>query len=124
MAIRTNASDILEILPDGTGLENPAIEAFIEIASGMVDDLDSSQLSTTKLREIERWLTAHLITVTKDRQGTKERLGDAEISYANIFGEGLKASTYGQMVLQLDTTGALMNLGKKALSIKAITSFE
>lgn len=125
MAIRTSASDIFEILPDGISMEDSAVEAYIEIASGIVDEIDSTVLSTDRLKEIERWLTAHLIMITKDRQATtREKLGDAEVSYANIFGEGLKATTYGQMVMQLDTTGTLSNLGKKTISIKAITSFE
>ena len=114
----------MEILPDGSALTDSAIEAFIEIASSMVDDLDSTLLSASRLKEVERWLTAHLISITKERVGTKERLGDAEITYAGEFGEGLKATPYGQMVLQLDSTGELANTGKKRITFKAITSFD
>lgn len=124
MAVRIKPQEILDILPDGTGMTDITITPYINIASDVVDDLDATVLDSTRLKDIERFLTAHLIMVTKDRMGTKERVGDAEVSYPNIFGPGLNASTYGQMVLQLDSTGTLANLGKKVISITAITSFE
>ena len=125
MAVRTKPQEILEILPDGIGLTDITITPFINIASGIVDDIDSTNLDSDRLKEIERWLTAHLIMITKDRQATtREKVGDAEVSFANIFGEGLKATTYGQMVMVLDTTGTISNLGKKTITMTAITSFE
>ena len=124
MAIRTSASDIMEILPDDSVLTDSAIEAFIEIASSMVDDLDSTLLNADRLKEIERFLTAHLISVTRDRQGLKEAIGEANITYTGYFGIGLKSTTYGQIVTQLDTTGALLALGRRTIKIVAITSFE
>jgi len=124
MAIRTSASDIREILPDETAMTDGGIEAFIEMASAQVDELDSTQLGTTKLFEIERWLTAHLITITKERRGVQEEVGEAKVRFSNIYGEGLMASEYGQWVAQLDTTGTLMALGKKKVVIVAVTSFE
>jgi len=118
---RTTAEKVKEILD--TQLTNEAIDAYIGIASSLVDEVDVSY-GETKMTEIERWLTAHLITTTKERSGVDVKIGDAEITYANVFGRGLKSTHYGQMVAMLDTSGTLANLGKKRASIKAIESFE
>lgn len=122
---RTTYSAVLEILPENTGMIEATITPFITVASLVVDDLDSgTTLSDAVLTEIERWLAAHLISITRERQAKIEKLGEAEISYAGQFGMDLKSTTYGQMASMLDTSGMLARLGKKALVIKAITSFD
>ena len=124
MANRTTTPKVLEIYP--TELETEQIEPYITIANEMLEDIPSdSGLSDSRLAEIERWLTAHLIEITREPKGIEEEIGgDTRIKYSDVFGEGLKSTRYGQMVSQLDTSGALAALGKKAVSIKAITSFE
>lgn len=122
MANRTTAAKVQEILDTALSLED--IDKYITIASSMVDTLATTSLGESTLTEIERWLTAHLIVVTKERRGIKEKLGDAEITYANIFGAALNSTDYGQMVAFLDTSGTLAQQGKKKISIKVVTSFE
>jgi hypothetical protein len=107
-----------------TSLLDTAIEAFIEIATAMVTNTVTCGLAAATLKEIERWLTAHLISVTQERMTTEEKLGEATVKYAGVYGEGLKSTSYGQMVLTLDSCGGFANLGKQAASIKSITSFE
>lgn len=122
MAVRTTADKVKEI--SDTSLGDTAIEAYIAVASEIVTNNVTCGLTEAVLTEIERWLTAHLIASTKERQAHKEKLGLAEITYNGVFGAGLKSTSYGQTVLMLDTCGALANMGKKAVSIKAITSFD
>ena len=123
MAKRTNYTKVKEILT--TSLSDEAIEAYIAIATVLVDEIPSDAgVSSTLLAEIERFLTAHLIVTTKERRGIEEEVGEARIKYADVFGPGLQATEYGQMVSQLDTSGALATLGKKRINFKAITSFE
>ena len=114
---------VKEILDTEQGPE--AIEAYIGIASGMVDDVAAvGTLTGSKLADLERFLTAHLIVITKERRGIEEEIGgDTRIKYSDIFGEGLNATEFGQMVAQLDTTGTLRALGKKRVYFKAVTSF-
>jgi len=119
---RVTATEVKVIIT--TALLDPAIESYIEIANSMVTDTVTCGLAASVLKEIERWLTAHLISITQERVGIKERLGEAEITYAGKFGEGLKGTSYGQMVLQLDTCGSFAKLGTKTITITAITSFE
>ena len=119
---RVTATEVRVIIT--TSLLDTAIDAYIVIANTMVTNTVTCGLSAAVLKEIERWMTAHLISITKERLAVKKRLGEAEITYANIYGDGFKSTTYGQMVLQLDTCGGFANLGKKAISFTAITSFE
>lgn len=124
MAVRVTASEVKAIMD--IELTDAAVDIFIGIANPIVtDNLDTATtLTDAQLKEIERWLTAHLISVTKERRGKAEKLGEASITYQGIFGVGLKATEYGQMLEVLDTSGTLAGLGKKKISIKAITSFE
>ena len=124
MANRTTAPKVKEILE--TELPDENIEAYISIATSMVDDVAAvGGVSDTRLSEMERWLTAHLITVTKERRPVEEEIGnDTAVKFASIFGPGLQATEYGQMTSQLDPTGTLAAYGKKKIDITAITSFE
>jgi hypothetical protein len=118
MAARVTAAEVKEIIT--TALGDPAIDAYIAIANPMVTNTVTCGLAAATLKEIERWLTAHLISITQERLTTEEKLGEATVKYAS----GGETQTYWNMVLMLDTCGAFANLGKKAASIKAITSFE
>ena len=124
MATRTNAAELKEII--NTTLERDELDAYIRIANRIVTNHVTCGLDAATLRDIERFIAAHLIAITRERVGIKERLGEAEITYANTttFGKGLEATHYGQMALTLDTCGSLANMNKKAVSFKAITSFE
>jgi hypothetical protein len=122
MAVRVSATEVRVIIT--TALEDADIDAYIALANTMVTNTVTCGLAAATLKEIERWLTAHLISVTKQRMTTDEKLGEASVKYAGVYGEGLKSTSYGQMVLELDTCGSFAKLGKKAASIKSITSFE
>lgn len=118
----TTAAEVKEILT--TSLSDAAVEAYIAVATDMIADLTTTNLDTTRLELIERWLTAHLIAVTKERQTQEEEVGEARAKYTGKFGMNLQSTTYGQTASMLDTTGALAELGKKKIMIRAITSFD
>lgn len=121
---RTDATAVNAIMD--ISLTDVEIDVYIAIANSIVtDNLGSlTEFSVAQLTEIERWLTAHLITITRERRGVREKLGEAEVDHADVFEMGLKSTHYGQMVSMLDTSGTLAASGKKKISIKAITSFE
>lgn len=125
MANRTTAPKVRVIMPD-TEYDNERIEAYIEIASSMVDDVAAvGGVSADRLTEMERWLTAHLISVTGERRVVEEEIGnDTAVKFADVFGPGLQSTDYGQMTSQLDPTGTLAAYGKKKIDITAITSFQ
>ena len=122
MANRTTFTKVREIYD--SQLTDEAIDKYIGIANGLVSNIPSGELTTTILADIERFLTAHLIVMTRERRGVQEELGESKVRYSNIFGPGMDATEYGQIVSDLDTTGTLRALGKKRASIVAVTSFE
>lgn len=127
MAIRTKAPEVLEILEEITNLTEAIIEPFIAVASMLVDEIavTDPNVSAARLKEIERWLTAHIVTVAKERRPIEEEIGnDTAIKYSDVYGPGLQSTDYGQMAATLDTTGVLAARGKKRVDIVAITSFE
>jgi hypothetical protein len=126
MANRVTPEEVKEIID--TTVSESSIEAFITAANATINALlGSSSLTVVQLREIERWLTAHLITCAKERTIRSETAGQADITYeTQPLGKGLDASLYGQQVRLLDTTGILASVavGMQKVSMYTITSFE
>lgn len=80
---------------------------FIEAANTIINDrLLSSGLSEATLTKIELFLSAHLTTL-RERQVSREKIGDAETTYEGRVEMGLNSSLYGQTAQLLDTTGTL-----------------
>lgn len=110
-------------LMDDLGLSEATLNAFITGASTMVNNVLIGVNHTEELlKEIERWTAAHLISCGPGRQAKKEGAGGANIEYVGEFGEGFHATTYGQMVLTLDTSGRFAALGQKQVVFYAVPS--
>lgn len=124
MGARVTAEEVKEIID--TTLSDSSIEAYINAANLTVTRLlGSSVLEDEELKEVERWLTAHFIACTRERQPRAEQVGEAGITYQGYTGIGLDATLYGQQVKVLDTTGTLSSqLGKRNVSVYAVTSFD
>ena len=121
---RTTATEVKQIM-DNCTLSDTIVDAFIISANGVVTAaMGSTNAGDTLLEEIERWFTAHMIAMTLCRTTSEESLGQASVKYTGLFREGLASTPYGQMVMQLDYTGEMANIGKKKASIYAIRSFE
>lgn len=106
---RTLAADVEKLIEVDSSLD---VDAFIDDATTLVDEyLTTSGYSDALLEKIEKYLTAHLITM-RQRQLTEEAFGDASRKYAGKFGMGLDASQYGQQVQFLDKKGFLGTVGK------------
>ena len=130
MATRVTADGVKEIIP-GCTLGDPAIDMFIVGANTVINQtLSGAGVSDATLTEMERWYAAHLISSTNYRLPAREKVGDAEVEYGSkveYVGKGydrLSATPYGQMVLDLDPTGKMNTVGKRAVKIFAIPSFE
>jgi GTPase involved in cell partitioning and DNA repair len=123
---RTTVDDVKNILDD-TSLTDGIITAYIDDANVFVTaHLTGEGLSDSVLEKIEKWITAHMITVTRERMAAKEGAGGAEITYTGKWGEGMKSTPYGQMAIELDTSDTLLDMteGKKESSSRAVESFE
>lgn len=116
---RVTAVDVRVILD--TELTDAQIDAYAASSSALVE---ASGLSTEEslLKEIERWLTAHLIAISRDPQLTEGKAGPASAKFLIEGGLGLNGSTFGQHVRILDPSGKLDELssGKTRALIEAI----
>lgn len=124
---RTTAIKVKEIL--STTLSDAIVDAFILGANEIVTQVlgDDTDLTDAHKAEVERWLSAHLIASTRERQAKQEGAGGANITYQGETGiAGLSGTMYGQQAMLLDTTGklALSDGVKKQASVYAVPSFD
>jgi hypothetical protein len=124
MATRVTPDEVKEIM-DGLTATDSIIETFITAASAVIDQVFAGDtvISSTLLKELERWLTAHFIASTIFRMASEEKLGEAQMKYTGKWGENLASTSYGQTVKLLDITGKMSQVGKSAATIFAVTSF-
>ncbi len=126
MAIRTTSAEVLQIM-DNCTVSTTIIDSFITAASALIDKIfeyDIDDMPSALLEEMERWLTAHMIASSLQRTTDTERLGDAEVKYTGKWGENLGSTPYGQMVMTLDYSGRMKNLGKGRAGIHAVPQFD
>ncbi|MFP4019432.1 MAG: hypothetical protein ACLFUH_09305 [Bacteroidales bacterium] len=119
METRTTVEEVKNILD--TDLDDAIIEDYIETANLQVTDtIGDKGLGEDRLRQIEKYLAAHFVVVTRERQAEMEEIDNARIRYAGTFGKYLEMSSYGQQVLILDTTGNLASSGKRIAGLWSI----
>jgi len=128
MAVRVTAEEVQAIMEGGAPDVDESVidETFIVAANAVVNEafaLDTTT-PTTILKEIERWFAAHMIACTLQRTASEEEIMDARVKYTGYWGKKLESTSYGQMVLTLDTSGKMAKLGKGRVSMKAVKSFD
>lgn len=125
MAARVTVSEVKEIM-DSCTVTDAIVNTFIGAATELVDTAfeNDTTTSTTLLKEIERWLTAHMLASTLSKTTSDEKLGDASVKYTGQWGKKLESTPYGHMVLILDVTGKMANSGKMGASIFAVPEFD
>lgn len=107
---RTTATEVKQIIE--TTLADAAVDTFITAANLFVtDELVGKGLSDERLEEIERWLTAHFMACSIEKQTKSEAVsGAVSESYEGSFDTGFNFTRYGQMCMTLDTSGTLRSL--------------
>lgn len=104
-----------------TNIEDDNIESYIDSASSLLSIWFSGVTASQELlTELEKWVAAHLIAMTKERQAKEEGAGGAYIKYAGVFGTGLKTTSYGQTAIEIDTTNTLRSVSGKQIKFFAI----
>ena len=122
---RVTATEVKQIID--TDLVDTIVDAFILGANYTVTEVlgSDTDLADGHKKEIERWLSAHLIAATREQQIQKAGAGGANVTYQGQTGMGLNATIYGQQVLALDTTGKMSAaLSKQRASLTAIPNFD
>lgn len=116
--MRTNILEVKTIID--TALKDAEISIFIGVSNRLVTETVAKEVSELLARDIETWLTAHLISVSRERQAEEEELGDAQVKYQGKYGMNLESTSYGQTALMLDTSGKLQELNKQKARITAL----
>ncbi len=115
MAPRVSVLDVESIM----GEQTFSLVPFINTANVIVNNYLLGKMSEEVLTEVERYLAAHLACVRADR-AVYESIGDASVKYMRtIGGPGMASTDFGQIVLQLDTSGTLAESEKPGASIYA-----
>ncbi len=115
---RVTPTEVKEILEFDPG----TIDAFITAANLFVTEMLSGKgLSDDLLKEIERWVSAHLVAIMDgDLRLDAEKIGDASSKYQGKTGMHLNATLYGQQAQMLDSTGTLVDVGKTQSSVESL----
>lgn len=121
---RVTEAEVREIIKD-VSADYSDLTPFIAAATAMVDQrLDDSALglSVALLKEIERWIAAHLVAVADPRR-IEEKMGDGTDKFQAKLGNGLRVTHWGQTAIALDTSGTLKKItdGKGTGMIQTIT---
>lgn len=112
MAIRVEPSEVKDII--ATDVSELVIKnIMIPAASNFVDvHLASAGHSDLTLKHIELYLAAHLVALSEEKGGIiEDEYGDSRTRFADIFSDGFRSTRFGQMAINLDTSGALASKG-------------
>ena len=109
---RNEVSDVRAIIT--TAADDTAITACLASANAFLTDLfdATDKISEATIKEIERWLTAHLIASTITQQVSEAKAGSAEVKFQGTTGMRLDATRYGQNAVSLDPTNKLSDVVK------------
>jgi len=105
---RVTASEVREIIDVIAATD---ITSFITTANVHVTAVLGSEtsLSADQLKQIELYLAAHFVAIDPRNRVTKQESTDGSQATfeTGVPGQGLKATTFGQQAIALDTTGKL-----------------
>ena len=111
---RVTTAEVKRVI--NTSLSDQIVTEHINVASRFVEDvLNGKGLATNTIRDIELYVSAHLISVRDPAAGAvvSEKIGNTEATYGNssTLGQGLAFTRHGQTAIMLDTSG---NLAERA----------
>ena len=113
MSGRVTSRDVKTIIDT----ELTDLSVFIQAATLQVDRIAAKgELGAAELKEIERWLAAHFVSI-RDKRTIKDSVGDSSHTYEGKTGMGLDFTRYGQMAKLLDTTGTLAKIGMRKAAL-------
>ena len=123
MALRTTIEKVKSIM--ATALTDPEISLLISQANVIVTrKVGSEGLDTDLLIDLETWMTAHLIAIGKERQLYSEKVDDIWLTYQKNPEGFFTSTTFGQMILFLDTTGKFQQASKNKVTFNAIKQIQ
>lgn len=124
---RVTVAEVRVILPSATQLTDAQIQAAIDAASCMVDQIAANcanHLTDECLKQVEKYLAAHFASVTENTlslSSETDACSGASATYGFKFGEGVKGTPFGQMANSL-SNGCLAELDKQPTNLFTIGS--
>ena len=112
---RVSAAEVRQVikLPESS-VSNATLAEQIAVASRLTSDLLSTKgLSDDRLKDIEKYLSAHFAALyDREAMSTERKIGEAETEYyvTNAIGKYLDLTVWGQMAKLLDTSSTLVGL--------------
>jgi len=125
MAQRTTLDKVKAILPTSTTLTDPQIQAAIDAATCVVDQIAvgcADHLTDECLIQVETYLSAHFAAVTENTlslSSEKDACTDSSATYGFKFGDGVKGTPFGIMANTL-SGGCLMEQDKQPVGLFSI----
>ncbi|MCK5127636.1 MAG: hypothetical protein KAR42_15370 [candidate division Zixibacteria bacterium] len=129
MAQRTSIAEVRAVLPSSTTLSDPQIQAAIDAATCLVDQVAAgcgSDLSGACLLQVETYLSAHFAAATENTLSLSSEKNPAcgsSATYGFEFSTGVLGSPYGQMANTL-SGGCLAEFDKTPVNLFSIGSIE
>lgn len=109
-----DAEDVKNIID--TDLSDSIITSFIDDAYNFLMDVVGTENST-----VQKWLAAHLIAFSRERQAKSEEAKGTGVTYTGNYTVSLYATSYGQTACSLDQTGLLAKAsGKRTAKLSAV----
>ena len=124
---RVIIAEVQTILPAGTTLTDPQINAAINAATCLVDQVAAScgsELNAACLENIEQYLAAHYAAATENTLSLvseSDPCSGGKAVYGFKFGEGVKGTPFGQMANTL-SGGCLAEFDKAPVNLFSIGS--
>ena len=115
---RVTVSEVRSIIDVDSSITDADVAVFINAANLIVTQ-NVTGLNDDLTKEIERWLSAHLLAV-RDRRPIHKEIGDTVERYGEKLWKGLESTIYGQQVVLLDSTGTLIGTGKGKAEVRTI----
>lgn len=122
---RATISDVSSILPTSTQLTDSQIQASIDAATCVVDQIAlgcAAHLTDACLTQVEIYLSAHYAAVTENTltlTSENSDCADSSVTYGFKFGEGVMGTPFGQMANTL-SSGCLKNQDKTPAAMFSI----
>jgi len=115
---RTNPHKVNAVIPEDP--DPGEIKVHVDDAHEYVNDrLPLSEIQSGTLERIERFLAAHRYKFLQNRSLEEFERNSASGSFSGAFGEGLKATPWGQQALEEDPSGELARQGSQSVWLKS-----
>lgn len=123
--VNIDASDVQAIISTSVG--TGTINAFINMAYYMtlpMATLLGNCGGTAALQEIQKLITAHLLTLQEPEVQSESIGGEASATYRWKTDMGLNGSRWGQMAIAMDCSGYLSSLDLKKAEIDMYSYYD